>query len=103
MAASLTELTKKDVEFDFGLKEREAFEKLKKAITIAPILAIFDPERESTVKTDVLDSTINARLTQKDDNSQIRTVIYFLRKMTGPELNYDIYDKELLAIVKCMK
>ena len=33
----------------------------------------------------------------------MRTVAYYARKMTGPELNYDIYDKELLAIVEALR
>ena len=103
VAGPLTELTKKDVRFYFGPKAKEAFLRLKKAITIAPILAIFDPERESTVETDASDGAIGARLTQKDADGKVRTIAYFSRKMTGPELNYDIHDKELLAIVESLK
>jgi RNase H-like domain found in reverse transcriptase len=30
-------------------------------------------------------------------------VIYYSRKMTGLELNYNIYDKELLAAVEALR
>ena len=30
------------------------------------------------------------------------TVVFYFRKMTGLELNYDIYDKELLIIVEAL-
>ena len=33
----------------------------------------------------------------------MRIVVFYSRKMTGPELNYDIYDKELLAVVEALR
>ena len=33
----------------------------------------------------------------------MRIVAYYARKMTGPELNYDIYDKKLLTIVEALR
>ena len=33
----------------------------------------------------------------------MRIVTFYFYKMTGPELNYDIYDKELLAIVEALR
>ena len=72
-------------------------------LTVAPILVIFDPERETILETDVLDYTVGACLTQKGDNSKMRTVVFYSRKMTGLELNYDIYDKELLAVVEALR
>ena len=43
---------------------------------------------------------IRAVLSQLDNKGKYQLVTYFSRRMTAPELNYDIYDKELLAIVK---
>jgi hypothetical protein len=103
IAALLTNLTKKDTKFNFNSKCKDAFLKLKDTITRAPILAIYDPTLESFVETDASDRAIGARLTQKDQNGQLHTIAYFSRKMTGSELNYDIHDKELLAIVESLK
>ena len=72
-------------------------------LTIAPILVIFDPEREAILETDASDYAIGAYLAQKGNDGKMRTVAYYARKMTGPELNYDIHDKELLAIVKALR
>ena len=30
-------------------------------------------------------------------------MVFYSRKITGPELNYDIYDKELLAVVEALR
>ena len=72
-------------------------------LTIVPILAIFNLEREAILETNILDYTIGVYLTQKEDNSKIRIVAFYFRKITGPKLNYDIYDKELLAIVEALR
>ena len=47
---------------------------------------------------DILDFAIEACLMQ-EYNRKIYTIIYYSRKMSPAELNYDIYDKKLLAIV----
>lgn len=72
-------------------------------LLVAPILAIFNPEKEAILEIDALDYIINAYLTQKGGDGKIRTVIYYSHKMTGLELNYDIYNKELLIIVKALR
>ena len=71
-------------------------------LTIAPILAIFDLEREAILETNTSDYTVGIYLTQKGDNGKMQTVAFYFYKMTGPELNYDIHDKELLAIVEAL-
>ena len=103
IAAPLTELTKKDIPFRFGDKERTAFNELKRRLTSAPLLTIFNPEKEAILETDASDGAIGACLTQKGEDGKARPVAYFSRKMTGPEQNYDIHDKELLAVVEAFK
>ena len=72
-------------------------------LTIALILTIFNPEREAILETNTLDYTIGAYLTQKENNSKMRTVAFYSCKITEPELNYNIYDKKLLAIVEALR
>ena len=72
-------------------------------LTIVLILAIFNPERETILETNVSDYTVGVYLTQKGDDNKIRTVAFYSRKMMGPKLNYDIHDKELLAIVEALR
>ena len=103
IAAPLSNLTKKEVSFNFDADCKMAFKELQHRLTTAPILAIYDPERQALLETDASDFAIGACLTQKDDEGRIRTIAYYSRKMTGPELNYDIHDKELLAIVEAFR
>ena len=92
-------MTKKEQPFYWECEQREAFEKLKKKFILAPILASFDPERKIILETDALDQALGSCLSQPDVEKRLHPVAYRSRKFSGPELNYDIYNKELLAIV----
>jgi hypothetical protein len=78
---------------------RQAFEDLKKAFTEAPVLVHFDPDLQVYIKTDASDWVIAGILSQMHDGV-LRPVAYFSMKMKPAEINYPIYDKELLAIIK---
>ena len=68
-----------------------------------PILIVYNPEYECILEINASDGAIEAYLTQKQPDRKPKTIAYFSRKMTGPELNYDIHNKELLVIVEAMK
>ena len=95
----LTKMTKKEQPFHWECKQKEAFKKLKKKFILAPILASFDPETKIILKTDAADQALGSCLSQPDAEGQLHPVAYRSRKFSGPELNYDVHDKELLAIV----
>ena len=42
-------------------------------------------------------------LSQHDDDGILHPIAFFSKKMTPAECNYEIYDKELLAIVLCLE
>ena len=56
----------------------------------------------TVVKTDVLDFILSVYLVQKYLDGW-HLIIYYSCKITPPELNYDIYNKELLGIVAALK
>lgn len=99
----LTSLTKNDTPYIWGTAQEMAFDKLKAAFTSATLLRHFEPEREIILETDASDYALAGILSQKFDNGLIHPIAFFSRKMTPPELNYEIHDKEMLAIVSCFK
>ena len=107
IAAPLSALTKKESKTQLPWKpdsiEEQAFELLKVAFTTAPTLAHFDPDYETWLETDASDYVVAAILSQKGSDGIIRPVAYLSQKMTAPECNYEIYDKELLAIVRAFE
>ena len=66
------------------------------------ILKIYTLSLLTVVKTDVLDFILSIYLVQKYPD-RWHLVVYYNRKMTLLELNYNIYNKELLGIVAVLK
>lgn len=102
-AKQLTSLLKKDKEWTWGESESDAFRKLKECFVRAPIRTHFDPNKESVVETDASGGAIGGILSQYDEQGTLHPCAYFSRSLQAAELNYKIYDKELLAIVECLK
>jgi hypothetical protein len=52
---------------------------------------------------DALNYAIGTEVGQIGRDRKYRPIFFFLKKFLGAELNYEIYDKELLAIVRAIK
>ena len=78
------------------------FKELKKLFIAELILKIYTLSLPTVVETDVLDFILGVCLVQKHPDRQ-HLVAYYSRKMTPLELNYNIYNKELLGIVVVLK
>ena len=78
------------------------FKELKELFTVELILKIYTLNLPTVVKTDILDFILGICLVQKYLNKW-HPVIYYSCKMTPLELNYNIYNKELLGIVIVLK
>ena len=62
IAKPMTDLTKKDQDFTWGTEEEAAFQKLKEALTSAPILQVFDKDKPHEVWVDASDYAVGATL-----------------------------------------
>ena len=78
------------------------FKELKELFTAELILKIYILSLPIVVKIDILDFALGVYLVQKYLDGWY-LVIYYSCKMTPPELNYNIYNKELLGIVAVLK
>jgi len=96
----LTRLTRKGQPLKWETKQQESFDRLKTSFTTAPILRRFDHDRDIVVKTDASDFVSAAVLSLYDDQGTLHPVAYFSKKHSPAECNYEIYDKELMAIVR---
>jgi hypothetical protein len=81
----------------------KSFEKLKHCFTIAPILTHFNPNCEYIVETDASDFTLGGTLSQIAEDKKLHPNAFHSRKFSPAEINYEIHDKELLAIVDSFK
>jgi len=105
VARPLTELTKKGDgrEWSWTPEAEEAFQELKRRFTTAPILAHFDATKPVIIESDASDFALGAILSQRDAENRLHPVVFHSRKFTPAEINYEIHDKELLAIVDAFK
>ena len=99
----LNGLLKKGVLWDWTPDHQIAFDKLKVAFATAPVLAFFDYNRKTVLEADASDWASGGVLSQYDDEGCLRPVAYFSARHSAQECNYEIYDKELLAIVKALE
>jgi RNase H-like domain found in reverse transcriptase/Reverse transcriptase (RNA-dependent DNA polymerase)/Integrase zinc binding domain/Chromo (CHRromatin Organisation MOdifier) domain len=93
-------LKKSNSPFNWTNAADKAFNSLKKAFTSAPILRHFDYSKPAVLETDASDYALGAVLSQLDDETGLlHPCAFHSRKFIPAELNYEIYDKEMLAIV----
>ena len=65
----------------------------------APILLHWIPDAPPlVVETDASDYTLAAILSTYTKDGELHPIAFHSRTFTSPELNYDVHDKELLAI-----
>ena len=99
IAAPLTALTGKKTVWEWTPQCQLAFENLKVLFCTAPVLALYDPDLECVVETDASDHVSAGVFSQRGSDGLIRPIAFFSKKHSPAECNYEIYDKELLAVV----
>ncbi|KAI0991539.1 hypothetical protein K3495_g16648, partial [Podosphaera aphanis] len=103
ICAPLTSLTGKGTPWRWESEQKEAFETLKEKFISEPALAQWDPDRETLLEADCSGYALGGCLLQRHGKGPWLPVAYHSRKLSGAEMNYEIHDKELLAVVSCMK
>lgn len=99
LAAPLTALTSTSIPFEWTTEAELAFKELKHRFTSAPVLIQPNPELQFIVEVDASDCGVGAVLSQRSPSDQkLHPCAYFSRKLSSAERNYDIGNRELLAI-----
>jgi len=78
------------------------FDNIKEAFTTALRLGYWDPESLMILETDASDCALAAILSTQS-NSEIHPIAFHSRAFSVAEINYDVHNKELLAIVESFK
>ncbi|ESK81813.1 mary1-like reverse transcriptase [Moniliophthora roreri MCA 2997] len=100
-AKPLTKLTRKN-NWEWTDDQQQAFEELKMKVTSASVLVIPNNRDQFRVEADSSDFTIGAVLSQFQDNKW-KPVALLSHVLNETERNYEIYDKEMLAIITALK
>ena len=68
-------------------------------VTEAPILAHYKQGLKTIVETDSSDYVSSEFFSQLGENGLLHPIAFFSKNLNPAECNYEIYDKELLAII----
>jgi hypothetical protein len=100
---SLIKLIRKNQAFYWSKNCQIAFEQLKKRVIETFILSYFSSELKTYLKSDSSNYVSVEVLSQKENDDLIKSVMYFSKTLFSVECNYEIYDKELLIIIRCFE
>ena len=96
MSKPLSDLTKKDSTQTWGKEQQNAFEVLKKAFTMAPVLRIPNNKDPFKLSTNGSNFATGAVLSQKDIQTNLwHPVAFFSKLLNIHEKNYKIYNNYL--------
>ena len=103
LARPLNDLTKKDVPWIWGAAQQQAFNLLKNSFTLQPILAMWEPGRPTQIEVDASGYATSGVLLQQLDDQRWHPIAFRSESMVEAERNYEIYDKEMLAVVRALE
>jgi hypothetical protein len=81
------------------MEQQMAFNILKATFTSVPILAHFDLDQDIIIEMDASNYVSASVLSQYDNDNVLHPMAYVSKKHSPTECNYEIYDKELMAII----
>ena len=99
----LNNLLRKETPFCWTEEMQRSFDLLKQKLTSSPVLMMPDQTRPFQIECDASKYASRAVLTQQDSNGDKHPVAYLSKTFSETERNYEIYDRELLAIIRALE
>jgi len=96
-------LVRKQEKWNWGSEQEEAFRKLKEIFTSEPVLAAPDLDKEMRVEADASDYATGGVLSMRCEDDRWRPVAYISKSLSNTEKNYEIHDKEMLVVIRCLE
>jgi len=104
IARPLFNLTRSDKAWNWDTKEQDAFERLKTAVTTAPVLVLPQDSEPFRIEADSSDFASGAVLSQQlPREEKWHPVAFYNTSLSLVERNYEIHDKEMLAIIYALE
>jgi len=96
-------LTRKDEKWRWEEAQQKAFDELKWVFTTKSVLAALDLDKEFRVEADTSNYATGGVLSMKYSDDKWRPVAFVSKSLSDTKRNYEIHDKEMLAIVRCLE
>jgi len=71
--------------------------------TTEPVLAILDIDKKMKVEADTSDYVTEGVLSTKCEDGKWKPVAFISKLLNPMERNYEIHDKEMLAVIRCLE
>jgi len=103
-ARPLFDLTRSEQVWTWSRREQAAFEDLKTAVTTAPVLVSPQESDPFQIEADSLDFATGAVLSQQlTMDGKWHPIAFYSKSLSSVEQNYEIHDKEMLAIIRALE
>jgi len=93
-------MVKKDKKWDWMERQEKAFRELKERFTKELVLAALDLDKKLRVEVDASDYAMGGVLSMEGEDGRWRPVAFLSKSLNETERNYEIHDKEMLAIIR---
>ena len=103
IARLLHELNRKEQKWKQKIRQEKSFKALKKVFTTKLILVAPDLDKKMRIEIDTLDYVTGGVLLMKYADGRQRLVVYLSKSLNEIEQNYEIHDKEMLAVIRGLK
>ena len=85
------------------MEQQKAFNKLKRAFTTKLVLVALDLDKEFRIEANASNYATGEVLSMKCSDEMWRPVAFIFKSLSDTERNYKIYDKEMLAVIRCLE
>jgi len=103
VARPINMLTRKDMKWQWEQEQQKAFDELKGVFMTKPVLAAPDLDKKFRMEANASNYVTRGVLSMKCSDNIWRLVAFISKSLSDTEHNYEIYDKEMLAIIRCLK
>ena len=93
-------MVKKDQKWNWTKRQERAFRELKEWFTKELVLAAPDLDKKMRIEVDMSDYAIGRVLSMECEDRLWRPVTFLSKLLNKTERNYEIHDKEMLAIIR---
>ena len=100
IARPLHDMIKKDRKWEWTERQEEVFKKLKEKFTQKPVLAAPNLDKKMRMEVDTSDYATGGVLSMECEDGKQRLVAFLSKSLNETERNYEIHDKEMLAIIR---